>query len=264
MPFGALQWLPQLTVRADLRCPSLKPSLFDGKVSAVSALLEKGVITHNIRHVEYFGKVSKPSIAMRIFIMKLARIFAVAAAFSAPVAHAQLNQILGVIQSAQSAATQAAQVLPQQSGQVATQSQDATYRSQVEQKAATGRQRAQEMVAEQDAADIAKYKASQQRGQQEAKAQRDEATKVAAACPTLVDEKYNIAERFIRCRNQGLTMPQQMTFVGAMPVLAQAYMASMVQDIYEDNVTSPAKGAAITDYYDGCYRRGTPCVRRKW
>ncbi|WP_281718915.1 hypothetical protein [Pandoraea apista] len=230
----------------------------------MSALLEKGAITNNIRHVEYLREVSQPSIAMGIFIMKLARIIAVAAAFSAPVAHAQLNQILGVIQSAQSAATQAAQVLPQQPEQVATQSQDSTYRSQVEQKAAAGRQRAQQMVADQDAADIAKYKASQQRGQQEAKAQRDEATKVAAACPTLVDEKYNIAERFIRCRNQGLTMPQQMTFVGAMPVLAQAYMASMVQDIYEDNVTSPAKGAAITDYYDGCYRRGTPCVRRKW
>ncbi|MDN4574797.1 hypothetical protein DBB29_19530 [Pandoraea cepalis] len=221
--------------------------------------------------------------------MKLTRTLIVAGAFVSPVAHAQINQILGVIHSAQSAATQAARVLPQQSGQDSMQddrrlaaqaqadqaarqnqaqqqeqSDNAAYRALREQRAAAGRQRAQQAVADQDAADIAKYKASQQRGQQEARAQSDQAMKVAAACPALVDEKYNVAERFIRCRNQGISMPQQMAFVGAMPILAQAYMASMVQDIYEDNVTSPAKGKAITDYYDGCYRRGTPCVRRRW
>ncbi|WP_322009754.1 hypothetical protein [Paraburkholderia sp. J12] len=221
--------------------------------------------------------------------MKLGRFFIAAAALIAPTAHAQFGQILGVIHSAQTAVTQAAQGQPQQSGQdsmqddqrLASQAQaqqaamqqqaqqqeqdeNAAYRAQMEQKAAAARQQAQQMVADQDAKDIAKYKASQQRDQQEAQQQFEEAKKSAGACRTLLDQKLPIAERFIRCRNQGMTEQQEMAFVGAMPVLAQAYMGSMVQDVFEDGVTDPARGKQITDYYDACYRRGTPCVRPKW
>lgn len=83
-------------------------------------------------------------------------------------------------------------------------------------------------------------------------------------CPDLTNGKYNSGERIIRCRNRGLTEEQQMTFVGGLPILAQAYAASMVQDIYEDNVTDPMRGKAISDYYNACLQRGTPCARPKW
>lgn len=55
-----------------------------------------------------------------------------------------------------------------------------------------------------------------------------------------------------------------MIFVGGLPVMAQAYAASMVQDIYEDDIVDPSKGKAISDYYNGCMQRATPCVRPKW
>lgn len=221
--------------------------------------------------------------------MKLTRIFILVGAFAAPVAHAQIGQILGVIHAAQNAVTepvhgqsqqseqdsmqndqriaaqtQVGQTAMQQQAQLQEQAQQDAFRAAQAQKERTGRLRAQQMVADQDAKDVAKYKESQQRDQQQAEQQFNDAKKSAAACRTLLDQKLPIAERFIRCRNQGLTEQQQMAFVGAMPVLAQAYIASMVQDVYEDNVTDPGRGKVITDYYDACYRRGAPCVRPKW
>ena len=222
--------------------------------------------------------------------MNISRISAVLLAVVVPViAHAQMNQLFGALQSVQNAASQAKQFLPQQSGQdsmqddqrVAAQAQaDQTarqhqaqqeeqdqqnaFRAAQAQKQQAGRQRAQQMIADQDAKDIAKYKESQQRDQQQAQQQLDAARKVAGMCPDLTNAKFNSAERIIRCRNKGLTEDQQMTVVGGLPVLAQAYAASMVQDVYEDNVTDPGRGKAISDYYNGCLQRGTPCARPKW
>lgn len=153
-------------------------------------------------------------------------------------------------------------------GQTAMQQQEQdqqdAFRAAQLQRAQAAQQRAQQMVAEQDAKDIAKYKESQQREQQQAQQQLDAARKIAGMCPDLTETKFNVAERMIRCRNKGLTEQQQMTFVGGLPVLAQAYAASMVQDIYEDNVTNPGRGKAISDYYNDCLQRGTPCARPKW
>ncbi|WP_321942744.1 hypothetical protein [Paraburkholderia tropica] len=222
--------------------------------------------------------------------MNILKISTIVLAALAPVAaNAQLNQLLGVIHSVQNAVAQPAQSQSQQAGQDSMQddqrmiahaqsqqaamqqqaqqqeqNDNAEYRAAMAQKATAGRQQAQQIVADQDAKDIAKYRASQQRDQQQAQQQFNDAKKSAAACRTLLDQNMPIAERFIRCRNQGMTEPQEMAFVGAMPVLAQAYMASMVQDVFEDDVTNPARGKAITDYYDACYRRGTPCARPKW
>ncbi|MPV64378.1 hypothetical protein [Burkholderia sp. BE17] len=214
---------------------------------------------------------------------------AILVAIAPVVAHAQLNQLLGVIHSVQNAVTQPAQGQPQQPGQdtaqddqrlvVQAQAQqagmqqqaqqqeqqnNAAYRAQMEQRAAAGRQQAQRMVADQDAKDIAAYKASQQRGQQEAQQQLDAARKMIGICPDLANAKYNRAEQFIRCRNRGMSEEQEMTYVGGFPLLAQAYLSSMVQDVYEDNVTEPGRGKAITDYYVACADRGTPCARPKW
>lgn len=201
------------------------------------------------------------------------------------VAQAQLNQFLGVIHSVQNAVSQPAQGQSQQSaqdsmqedqrlasevqvGQAAMQQQEqadsAAYRAQTEQRAAVGRQQAQQMVADQDSKDIAQYKASQQRDQQQAQQQLDAARKMIGICPDLANAKYNRAEEFIRCRNKGMSEEQEMTYVGGFPLLAQAYLSSMVQDVFEDNVTDPARGKAITDYYLGCAQRGTPCARPKW
>ena len=112
------------------------------------------------------------------------------------------------------------------------QGDKATYHAEMEQKAAAGRQQAQQMVADQEVKDIAKYKASQQRDQQEAQQQFEDAKDSAAACRALLDRNFPIPERFIRCRKQGLTEQQEMTFVGAMPVLVRACVAAMVQDAH--------------------------------
>lgn len=191
--------------------------------------------------------------------MKLTRIFIVAGAFAAPAAHAQINQILGVIHSAQSAITQTAQVQPQQdTAQLqAQQAQQQRIDYQTQHPVCNAN-------CPLDPADKAKYEAQQQRDQNGAQQQADAARKIAGMCPDLTDAKFNVAERIIRCRNKGLTEPQQMTFVGGLPVLAQAYAASIVQDVYEDGVTDPGRGKTISDYYEGCYKRGTPCVRPKW
>jgi len=222
--------------------------------------------------------------------MNFSRISAIVLTVVVPVmAHAQMNQLFGALHSVQNAASQAKQFLPQQSGQdsmqddqrLATraqadqaarqhqaqqeeQDQQNAFHTAQAQREQAGRQQAQQMVADQDAKDIAKYKASQQRGQQQAQQQIDAARKVIDMCPDLKDSRLISGERMIRCRNKGLTEEQQMTVVAAMPVLAQAYAASMVQDIYEDNITDPRKGKAIADYYNGCLQRGTPCARPKW
>lgn len=222
--------------------------------------------------------------------MKFTRLSAAILAIAIPAAaHAQLNQLLGAIHSAQSVVTQASRVLPQQSGQDSMQddqnlaaraqaqqaamqqqaqqqelSDNAAYRAQMEQRAAAGRQQAQKMVAEQDAKDKQKYAASLQSDQQEAQQQLDAARKMIEICPDLANTKYNRAEQFIRCRNKGMSEEQEMTYVGGFPLLAQAYLSSMVQDVFEDGVTDPGRGKAITDYYLSCAQRGTPCARPKW
>lgn len=222
--------------------------------------------------------------------MNTSRFLAVILAAVAPViAHAQISQILGVIHSTQNAVTQAAQGLPQPSGQDSMQDdqqlvarakaeqaakqqqaqqqereQQDAYRAAQAQREQAGRLRAQQMVAEQDAQDKQKYLASQQRDQEQAQQQLDAARKMAGICPDLANTKYNRAEQFIRCRNKGMPEEQEMTYVGGFPLLAQAYLSSMVQDVYEDNITDPDRGKAITDYYLSCAQRGTPCARPKW
>lgn len=157
------------------------------------------------------------------------------------VGHAQLNQLSGLVQSARDAASFA-------NGLVSSPASPAAQADQLPLHPGRG---VSEVVG--------------QRGRgQTTKGDLDAATRAASACPALVDERFSIAERFIRCRNGGLSEDQQMAFVGAMPISAQGYMAAMVQDVYEDNVTDPRRGKEITDYYDSCYRRGTPCVRRRW
>ncbi|MFM0072604.1 hypothetical protein PQQ86_15720 [Paraburkholderia sediminicola] len=192
--------------------------------------------------------------------MKISRISAIALAALAPaIANAQLSQILGVIHSAQIAVAQTAQVQPQQdTAQLqAQQAQQKRIDYQTQHPVCNAN-------CPLDPADQAKYDAQQRRDQQEGQQQLQAARNVLAICPDLANAKFNSAERIIRCRNKGLTEEQQMTVVGGLPPLAQAYAASMVQDVYEDNVTDPSRGKSISDYYNACLQRGTPCARPKW
>lgn len=191
--------------------------------------------------------------------MKISRISIVLAIVAPAVAHAQMNQIFGAIHSAQYAVTEVKNLMPQQDS--------------AQQQAQQAQQQRIDYLKQHppcnancplDAEDKQKYEAMQHRDQQQAQQQRDAAKKIIDLCPDLADSRINSAERMIRCRNKGLTEEQQMTLVGGLPILAQAYAASMVQDIYEDDITDPRKGKAITDYYNACLQRGTPCVRRKW
>jgi hypothetical protein len=192
--------------------------------------------------------------------MNILRISAVALAVLAPViANAQISQILGVIHSAQTAVTQTTQSQPQQD--VAQQQAQQAQRPRI---GYVKQPVPCDANCPLDPEDKAKYEAQQKRDTQQGQQQLDDARKIAGMCPVLTDGKFNMAERIIRCRNKGLTEEQQMTFVGGFPLLAQAYVASMVQDVYEDNVIDPGRGKAISDYYNGCYKQGAPCVRRKW
>ncbi|RQV02626.1 hypothetical protein DF039_35840 [Burkholderia cenocepacia] len=192
--------------------------------------------------------------------MNISRISVVVLAVIAPaIAHAQMNQIFGAIHSAQYAVTEVKNLMPQQ--------------DTAQQQAQQAQQQRIDYLKQHppcnancplDAEDKRKYEAMQHRDQQQGQQQRDAAKKIIDLCPDLADSRFNSAERMIRCRNKGLTESQQMTLVGGLPILAQAYAASMVQDIYEDDITDPRKGKAITDYYNTCLQRGTPCARPKW
>lgn len=191
--------------------------------------------------------------------MRISRI-SIALAIIAPViAHAQMNQIFGAIHSAQYAVTEVKNLMPQQ--------------DTAQQQAQQAQQQRIDYLKQHppcnancplDAEDKQKYEAMQRRDQQQGQQQLDAAQKMAGICPDLANTKYNRAEQFIRCRNKGMSEEQEMTYVGGFPVLAQAYLSSMVQDVFEDNVTDPGRGKAITDYYVACAQSGTPCPRRRW
>jgi len=192
--------------------------------------------------------------------MDLSRISVIALTALAPViANAQMSQILGVIQSAQSVVSQATQTQPQQNvvQQQAQQAQQSRI-GYVKQPVPC------DANCPLDAEDKAKYEAQQRRDMQQGQQQIDDARRVMAMYPLLQDGKMNIAERIIRSRNKGMSEEQGMTAMGGLPIKAQAYVVSMVQDVFEDNVTDPSRGKAISDYYEGCYKQGTPCVRPKW
>jgi hypothetical protein len=192
--------------------------------------------------------------------MSISRVLILVLATIAPtISNAQMNQFLGVIHSVQNAVTPTTQGQPQPdtAQQQAQQAQQQRIDYQTQHPVCNAN-------CPLDPADQAKYDAQQRRDQQEGQQQLQAARNVLAICPDLANSKFNSAERIIRCRNKGLTEEQQMTVVGGLPPSAQAYAASMVQDVYEDNVTDPGRGKAISDYFNACLQRGTPCARPKW
>ncbi|WP_433695062.1 hypothetical protein [Paraburkholderia phenoliruptrix] len=191
--------------------------------------------------------------------MRISQILIALAIISPVIAHAQMNQIFGAIHSAQYAVTEVKNLMPQQD--TAQQQPQQTQQQRIDYQKQHAPCNANCPL---DAEDKQKYEAMQHRDQQQGQQQLDAARKIAGMCPDLTNSKFNSAERIIRCRNNGLTEAQQMTFVGGLPVMAQAYAASMVQDVYEDDIVDPRKGKAISDYYNGCMQRGTACARPKW
>lgn len=220
--------------------------------------------------------------------MKLAHFSVIAVAFAATAAHAQLN-LLGVIQSAQSAIAQGTSpdkpdipsgtaLLQQANGLMAQQgwaqksaqaqqehaqdmaekqAQQNAFLQQQQAKADAGHAAGDKRVRD---AEEYREKAQQEGAQRAAQA----ATQARAACPELANKKLGLGAAMVTCKNRGMSEQQMMATFGDAPIAAQAYAAAMVQDIYEDNVTNPSRGNDVSDYYDKCYRRGSPCARPQW
>ena len=214
--------------------------------------------------------------------MKLLRTSIFVLALPATAAHAQLNQLLGAVQSVQSAITQGKQLLPQMPASGATQDpqqlmnqkekeakdysdrQAAAAQARGEAEIQQEKEAARKANAEMDAQDQAAIKASINRDADRQQRAIAEGKTILALCPALGDENIPVAEGMIRCRNKGLTEAQEMTIVPVLPINAQPYYAAMIQDVYEDNVTDPRKGKTIQNYYDQCFKRGTQCARPQW
>ncbi|ABE30568.1 hypothetical protein DR64_104 [Paraburkholderia xenovorans LB400] len=220
--------------------------------------------------------------------MKLAHSSVIVVAFAATAAHAQLN-LLGVIQSAQSAIAQgtssgkpdipsgtallqqakglaAQQVWAQKSSEAQQENAQDMATRQAQQNAFMQQQQAKDdagqAAGDKRVRDAEEYheKAQQESAQRAAQA----ATQARAACPELANKKLGLGAAMVTCKNKGMSEQQMMATFGDAPIAAQAYASAVVQDIYEDNVTSPRRGNDVSDYYDKCYRRGTPCPRPQW
>ncbi|MGF6534950.1 hypothetical protein P3T20_005764 [Paraburkholderia sp. GAS206C] len=221
--------------------------------------------------------------------MKFKLLSSIAVAFVATTAHAQLN-LLNVIQSAQSAiAQQNAQNQPampsgtapvQQSSvpnaqQLWTQKSADAQQQHVQGMAAKQAQEnafLQQQQAQDDAGQAAGDKRMRDAEAYHERAQQEDAQRAAqaamqarAACPDLANsKKLGLGGAMVTCKNKGMPEVQMMATLGDLPLAAQAYLAAIVQDIYEDNVTNPSRGNDVSDYYEKCYRRGTPCARPQW
>ncbi|SDG97737.1 hypothetical protein SAMN04487926_101486 [Paraburkholderia steynii] len=191
--------------------------------------------------------------------MKLVHFSVVALAIATSAAHAQTSSVFSAIQSAKSALSAANQPQsPQDAHQQMLQQQ---HDQQVEY---MKRHPACSTNCPPDPEDERRAEAQQKRAREQAQRQADDAAKVRALCPDLDNDKFNVAEKFIRCRNKGFTEQQAFGTIQGLPTQPQAYLAAMIQDIYEDNITDPKKGKAILDYYGRCFERGTTCARPAW
>lgn len=220
--------------------------------------------------------------------MKLAHFSVIAVAFAATAAHAQLN-LLDVIQSAQSAIAQGnspdkpdipsgAALLQQAKGLAAQQvwaqkSADAQQEHAQDMAAKQAQQNAflQQQQAKDDAGQAAGDKRVRDAEAYQAKAEQEyaqraaqAATQARTACPELANTKLGVGAAMVTCRNRGMSEQQMMATFGDAPITAQAYASAIVQDIYEDDVTSPRRGNDVFSYYEKCFRRGTPCARPSW
>ncbi|PQV51898.1 hypothetical protein [Paraburkholderia sp. BL21I4N1] len=227
--------------------------------------------------------------------MKLSPLFPLAMLFAASAVHAQMNQIFGALQSAQSVITQTKQLLPptpassaQGSQQVVNEQETQIYNSR---KVADeqARQQAQQDSARISAADQAQYQMQRQREQAAAKRASDEDDAEALAvenasirrdaerqqrataeaqsmpplCPGLDIHKLGIGGFFVACKNKGATEPQMLARLGALPMMQQALYTDIIQDIYENNVTDIKKGNAIAAYDTRCTAQNN-CQRIAW
>jgi hypothetical protein len=221
--------------------------------------------------------------------MKLKHFSVIAVAFAATSAHAQLN-LLNVIQSAQSALTQRSSQdkpdMPSGTAPVLQASGPTAQQVWAQKSADAQQQHAQDMAAKQaqenaflqqqqaqaDAGHAAGDERVRAAEEYHEKAQQEDAQRAAqaakqarAGCPDLANsKKLGLGGAMVTCKNKGMPEEQMMATLGDVPLAAQAYLTAIVQDIYEDNVTNPSRGNDVSDYYEKCYRRGTPCARPQW
>jgi hypothetical protein len=213
-------------------------------------------------------------------IMKISRVIPLALMFAIPAARAQTNAIFSAIQSVQSAVSQTRQMQPQPTAPNAA--------SGAQQSMSEKEKQAQEDSARITAADQAQYQAQSQREQAAAKRASDQADAEALAvenasirrdeerqeqaaaearamppvCPG-VSPKLTPGAFLVACKNAGATEQQMLARLGALPLMQQALYADVIQDIYDNHVTDPAKGDAIARYDATCTSQNN-CQHRVW
>lgn len=219
-------------------------------------------------------------------IMKISRSIPLAFMFSIPAAHAQMNPIFSVLQSAQTAISQTRQLQSQTSGsntasdvqqsmsERETQAQEDSTRQAAAAQAQGRAQMEQRIEAQREsdqkygtgsagyASDQAAIQASNQREaerQQQAVAQ---ARAMPNPCPS-VSRKLSDGAFVVACKNAGATEQQMLARLGALPLMQQALYADVIQDIYVNDITDQKKGDAIARYDALCTSQNN-CQRRSW
>jgi hypothetical protein len=212
--------------------------------------------------------------------MKLLRILTIALVIAAPSAQAQLNQLFGALQSAQTVITQGKQLLPQtaaSSTQTSPQqlmndkereakeySDRLTAAAQAQEQARQQRQReaAQKASAEMDAEDQATIRASARRDEERQQRDAAEAQSTPLPCPD-ANPKLGTGGYLVDCKNKGATEQQMLARLGMLAPVQQAIFADIIQDIFDNNVTDIRKGNAIADYDFRCTAQNN-CQRKVW
>jgi len=219
--------------------------------------------------------------------MKILRISAVVLAVVVPtIANAQMNPIFSALQSVQSAISQTRQLQPQTPGINAasdvqqsmsereTQAQEDSARQAAAAQAQGQAQMQQRMEAQNAsdekygtgsagyASDQAAIQASNQRDAEQQQRDAAEARAMPSPCPS-VSPKLTAGAFLVACKNAGATEQQLLARLGALPLMQQALYADVIQDIYDNHVTDPAKGDAIARYDATCTSQNN-CQHRAW
>jgi len=219
--------------------------------------------------------------------MKTSRVSAIVLAVVVPaIANAQMNPIFSALQSVQSAISQTRQLQPQTPGINAasdvqqsmsereTQAQEDSARQAAAAQAQGQAQMEQRMEAQREsdqkygtgsagyASDQAAIQASNQRDAERQEQAAAEARAMPPVCPG-VSPKLTPGAFLVACKNAGATEQQMLARLGALPLMQQALYADVIQDIYDNHVTDPAKGDAIARYDATCTSQNN-CQHRAW
>lgn len=176
-------------------------------------------------------------------------------------AHAQMNPIFSALQSAISKTNQLRAQEDSASQSAAAQAQG---QAQMEQQMGAQRESDQQYGTGSAGygSDQAAIQASNQRAAEQQQRDAAEARATPSPCPN-VNLKLTAGAFLVACKNAGATEQQLLARLGALPVTVQALYADIIQDIFDNHVSDPAKGDAIARYDATCTSQNN-CQRRAW